>query len=132
MIIHALRDLMINKYDNYRIYIHNLANFDAIFILKILAQLAICKPIIHHDKIIFIQCNYKGYVIHFRDSQQLLLTSLLKLGKSFNVETLKSVFPYSFVNEYNLNYIGDVPSINFFNLSINDYNKYKNEFINKT
>lgn len=132
MMIQAITDLMIKKYDNYKLYLHNFANFDGIFLLKILAPLAQCKPIIHHDKIISIQCNYKGYVFHFRDSQQLLLGSLAKLSKSFGVETLKTVFPYSFVNENNLDYIGEVLEINYFdNISYDGYNTYSNIFINK-
>jgi len=133
MLIQALRDLMIKKYDNYRIYIHNLANFDAIFLLKILVKLGLCKPIIHNDRIISIQLNFGDHVIFFRDSQQLLIGSLSKLGKSFNVDTLKSIFPYFFVYESNLEYSGSIPNINYFdeNLTKNEYLKYYENFTDK-
>lgn len=72
--------------------------------MKILAELGICKPIIHHDRIISIQFKLNEYIITFKDSQQLLIASLAKLGKSFGVETQKGIFPYSFVNENNLEY----------------------------
>jgi DNA polymerase type B, organellar and viral len=64
---------MIKKYDNYKIYIHNLARFDGIFLLRILANLGECKPIIHNDKLITIGFKLKDYNISFRDSKQLLL-----------------------------------------------------------
>jgi len=132
MIIKAILDLMIKKYDNYKIYLHNLANFDAIFLLKIIIKLGICKPIIHHDRIISIQLNYGDHVVFFRDSQQLLIGSLAKLGKSFGVKTLKSIFPYFFVDENNLDYVGSIPNINFFdNISRNEYLEYYDNFNDK-
>jgi DNA polymerase elongation subunit (family B) len=132
MIIKAILDLMIKKYDNYKIYLHNLANFDAIFLLKIIIKLGICKPIIHHDRIISIQLNYGDHVVFFRDSQQLLIGSLAKLGKSFGVKTLKSIFPYFFVDENNLDYVGSIPNINFFdNISRKEYLEYYENFNDK-
>jgi len=125
MIIQAIKDIMIKKYDNYKIYIHNLSNFDAIFLLKILAGMGFCKPIIHHDNIISIQFNFNGYTVTFRDSQQILTASLRKLAKSFGVDTQKSIFPYSFVNENNLDYIGPIPDFKYFDgISSLDYNCY--------
>jgi hypothetical protein len=92
MIIHALKDLMIKKYDNYKVYIHNLAKFDAIFLLKILADLGYVKPIIPNDKIISISFKYKDYNITFKDSKQMLIYSLISLGESFNVDIQKVFF----------------------------------------
>jgi hypothetical protein len=115
MIISALKDLMVKKYDNYKIYIHNLANFDGIFLLKIFTNIGICKPLIHHDRIISISFTMNGYTVHFRDSHQLLLGSLLKLGKAFKVKVLKAIFPHTFINENTLDYIGITPSISLFN-----------------
>jgi len=125
MIINAFKDLLVKKYDNYKVYIHNLSNFDGIFLLKILVKLGYCQPIIHNDRIISIQLNYGDYVISLRDSQQLLIGSLANLAKSFNVQVLKSIFPYDFVNENNLDYIGEVPDIKFFEgIHSLDYNCY--------
>ena len=89
MIINCIRDLMVKKYDNYKIYIHNLSGFDAIFLLKILANLGYLKPVIHHDSLISIKFKYNGYVVTFRDSHQLLIASLRSLGKTFGVEVQK-------------------------------------------
>ena len=122
MIIKSLKDLMVKSYDNYKIYIHNLSRFDGIFLLKILANLGECQPIIHNDKIISIGFKFKGYDITFRDSKQLLIGSLRSLGKSFNVHSQKGYFPYNFANEHNLNYIGVTPDFTLFdNISLDEY-----------
>jgi hypothetical protein len=41
--------------------------------------------------------NFKNLV--FRDSYQILPSSLKKLADCFSVKTPKSIFPYKFVNE---------------------------------
>jgi hypothetical protein len=69
-----------------------------------------------------------GYVITFKDSQQMLIGSLRNLGKCFGVKTQKSIFPYLFVNENNLNYIGHVPDFKYFDISKSDFEKYLNKF----
>jgi DNA polymerase type B, organellar and viral len=124
---------MIKKYDNHKIYVHKLANFDAIFLLKILANLGTIKPVIHHDTIISIQFNMNGYVVTFRDSNQLLPKSLRELGNAFGVDVLKSIFPYSFINESRLTYNSHVPELKYFsNVSKAEYQDYLNSFKNKT
>jgi hypothetical protein len=37
MIRTIIKNICIKKYDNYKIYMHNLSNFDGIFLLKILS-----------------------------------------------------------------------------------------------
>lgn len=133
MIIQSIKDLMIKKYDNYKIYIHNLARFDGIFLLRILVNLGECNPIIHKDKLIQIGFRYKDYDITFRDSKQLLLQSLRDLAKSFGVNTQKSIFPYTFVNERKLNYNAWLPEFKFFTgITELEYNNYSKEFDGKT
>lgn len=95
------------------------------FLLKILANLGECSPIIHNDKIISITFWLNNYVVTFKDSKQMLNVSLRNLSKSFSVETQKSILPYSFVTESNLNYIGQIPDFKFFDgISSLDYNCY--------
>ena len=131
MIIDCIKDIMVRKYDNYQVYTHNLSGFDGIFLLKILVELGKVKPLIHNEKIIMIGFKYNNYDITFKDSKQLLLISLRNLAKAFGVETQKSIFPYTFVNENNLNYIGEVPNINYFdNLNQKEYNNYSKQFNN--
>lgn len=130
MIIQSIKDLMVRKYDNYQVYIHNLAKFDGIFLLKILAELGQIKPIIHHRDIISIGFKYNNFNITFKDSLQILIVSLRNLAKAFGVDTQKSIFPYTFVNENNLDYIGPVPEFKFFgkDVKLDEYNEYKANF----
>jgi hypothetical protein len=129
MIKTAIKDLMVKKYDNYKVYIHNLARFDAIFLLKILVELGQVKPIIHNGDLISIGFKFNGYHITFKDSLKLLIVSLRNLGKVFGIDTQKSIYPYTFVNENNLNYEGKVPEFKYFdNISINEYNEYNSNF----
>ena len=123
------------KYHRHKIYIHNLANFDGVFLLKHLAKLGEIKPLINNGKLNSIEFRYtpdnSNYtiVLEFRDSYQILLSSLKKLGKSFDVDTQKSIFPYRFVNFHSLNYVGFVPPIRYFdNISLEEYNNYAKRF----
>jgi hypothetical protein len=93
------------------------------------------NPIIHNGKIISINAIYgrnSEYQIQFKDSYLLLPNSLMSLGKAFGVLSIKSMFPFLFVNESNLDYIGEVPTKKFFrkDLSLNNYNEYINKFNN--
>ena len=111
MLIDCIKSLMLRKYHGYKIYLHNLGNFDGIFLLNILTELSDrVSPIINNGKIISIKfkfCNGK-YTLHFRDSFLLLPSSLAKLAVAFDVED-KGKFPYNFVQLNNLNYEGSVP-----------------------
>jgi hypothetical protein len=136
LIITALKSILLRKYNGYNVYMHNLAKFDIIFLLKYLVTLGLVKPIIHNDRIISINLNYglnNNYRLQFRDSYLILLSSLMKLCKSFKVETSKSVFPYLFVNENNLNYEGKIPDYRYFDNRISklDYEKYRLKFQHK-
>lgn len=129
LIITALKSIMIRKYNGYNVYIHNLANFDIIFLLKYLVKLGNVHPVIHNGKIININFNYGDYQIQFRDSYLLLLNSLRKLCDSFKVENPKSIFPHLFVSENNLNYNGNVPDFKYFdNITKAEYLEYTNNF----
>lgn len=125
----AVKSLLRSKYNGYKIYIHNLANFDGIFLMKVLIELGDVKPLIHNGKIISIQLQSenKKITLHFRDSYQILLSSLRKLGKAFNVDTVKGDFPHNFLNTgIDLDYQGVTPDYKYFNsdeLELEDYNK---------
>jgi len=127
----ALKSIMIRKYNKSNVYIHNMAKFDIIFLLKYLVKLGSVSPIIHNDRIISIDFNFgknNKYQIQFKDSYLLLLSSLRKLCKSFKVENSKSIFPHLFVNKNNLDYIGEVPDFKFFDGKLEDYDNYKSKF----
>jgi len=139
MIKACILDLCKFKFNYHKVYIHNLANFDGIFLLKILTDLS-TNVIINNGKLISIEFKYKKkhwknyIVLSFRDSYQILPASLKKLAKSFDVTTQKSIFPYNFVNNPNLNllYIGKVPAYEYFvNITYEEYVLYCKQFKNK-
>ena len=132
MLFNAISFIMKRKYHGYKIYVHNLSNFDGIFILKILASIpdSNLKPIIKDGKMIELKLSFSKYNISFRDSFLMLPSSLKNLAIQFKVEN-KGIFPYSFVNDVDLNYIGNVPEFKHFNnITIDEYNNYLNSFKN--
>lgn len=126
----GIKSIMKRKYDYYKVYVHNFSYFDAIFIIDTLSRLGEVKPIIRDNKIIkliFIftientqENNKKNtgrkYRIIFYDSFLLLPASLKNLSMSFNIENKKTIFPFNFINQENLNfaYDSDVPGYTFF------------------
>jgi hypothetical protein len=129
MIQNAIDDICIRKYRNYKIYLHNFSKFDGYFLVKYLAKLGTCDPIIHKGKIISLKFNYNNYNITFKDSYLLLPSSLRKLSNSFSVESHKGIFPYRFMDT---NYIGVVPFFKYFKgVKKKEYISYKKSFKNK-
>ena len=133
LIYRAMKDICRRKYNYFNIYLHNFAKFDAIFLIKHLAQIGECIPIIHKGKIISFEFKYNKITVTFRDSYLLLLSRLDKLSKSFNVVNKKGVFPI-FFNDINYQLKqGIVPDIKYFSkgTSLEEYNNYKESFNNK-
>lgn len=131
LILTALKSIMIRKYNKWNVYIHNMAKFDMIFLLKYLVKLGSVQPIIHGGRLISVTLNFgknNEYQLKFKDSYLILLASLFRLCKAFKVENSKSIFPIFFVNKDNLNYIGEVPEMKFFpKINISEYKEYKNK-----
>jgi hypothetical protein len=131
----AILSLCRAKYHRHKIYIHNLANFDGIFLLKYLAKIGRIKPLINNGRIIQFQLEYfepnRDYsiILDFRDSYQILLASLNRLSNSFDTQTQKSIFPYRFANNHNLDYNGKVPALRYFDdITLEEYNTYCETF----
>ena len=121
-----VNDICIKQYKGYKIYLHNLSKFDGFFLIKYLAIIGIVDPIIHKGKIISINFNLNSNKITFMDSYLMLPSSLKKLSESFKISNPKGIFPVLFNN---VNYIGEVPHIKYFNnLTDKEYNNYKNNF----
>ena len=124
--------LLVKKYQGYKIYVHNLANFDAIFLLKALVENADVKPIINNGRIISINVSRGKNGVKFLDSYQILLSSLKKLSLAFETDDRKDIFPFEFINreERNYNYVGPVPKIEYFpdSVSQKEYIDYANRF----
>jgi DNA polymerase type B, organellar and viral len=135
LILTALKSILVRKYNGFNIYIHNMAKFDIIFLLKHLVKLGNVTPIIHNGRIISINLSFgknNEYRLQFKDSYLILLASLAKLTKGFGVETQKSIFPFLFVNENNLDYVGQVPDFKYFGnkISKSEYQDYISKFNN--
>ena len=138
------------KYSGYNIYIHNLSKFDGIFLMSSLIKFnnqeyrskdlnhkIKINPIIRNSDMISIKINFGKYNITLLDSLLLLPISLSKLTNSFGnlINNKKTSFPYNFVNDnhnknIDLNYIGSIPVISFFNNNITEYNKFISELTN--
>ena len=144
MLRECFNQIFISKYKNYKIYIHNGSNFDLIFLLEYLLnrQGIIINPLYKDGQFLSLNIKYEVktkdksdlFDIYIHDSYLLLTSSLSKLCKAFNVENQKDIFPYYFVNEHNLDYIGAIPSYTYFEsskVSILEYKNYSNRFINK-
>lgn len=136
LVLKCLDEMLIPEYNNFIFYVHNLGRFDIIFLQKILLDYNIVeekyylKPLYRDSKIIrlivSVYKNKKQIKISFVDSLNLLNNSLETLCIDFNVNTSKGIFPYSFVNKDNLNYIGNTPTINYYPKNINSELYYSN------
>jgi hypothetical protein len=114
MLEEAIKYLIKPKYNNYKIYAHNLAMFDVIFLMNTLIKLSDKRSIKNREGVLIeINCKFGNINLTFRDSYLLLPSSLDKLGKAFINED-KKLFPYDFVNYSELSYEGIVPDIKFF------------------
>nr|YP_010455097.1 hypothetical protein NYK79_mgp51 [Porodaedalea mongolica]UUA03939.1 hypothetical protein [Porodaedalea mongolica]WCF76699.1 hypothetical protein [Porodaedalea mongolica] len=131
-----LSTIFSRKYSGKNIYIHNSSEFDLVFLMKYLVSYGSTKvePVIKDGKFINIDVRFGPhylYKVSFRDSILLLPGSLAKLSKAFNVDNIKDLFPHKFVTKDNLNFVGAVPSIEFFSgLSVSEYDSYKSRFLN--
>jgi hypothetical protein len=139
MIVNSLRYLMRNKYDKHRVYLHNFSNFDAIFLIDILASLTDKKlnPVIKDGRFIEFPFKFNKNIIYFRDSLQILPMSLSQLADSFEIEKKKGFFPHNFLKDKNisLNYNGNIPDFKYFNnygINIEEYIKEIKPFKEKT
>ena len=137
MIKASLTSLLRRKYNGYIVYVHNLSNFDANFILKYLAELAPIKLIYKDGKIISIKVFFgdkNAYTITFIDSYQLLPSSLEKLAAVFELPIQKTPFPHGFLDgdPKKFNYVGNPPAMEYFPegtfANIEEYNRYYNTY----
>jgi hypothetical protein len=117
LLLQALLDL-IEFNPNAKVYIHNFANFDYMFLIKVLFENFTVKPYFKDNKVINLIYHSKDsdkVKIEILDSYQILPSSLRTLALKYKVADLKGFFPYEMVNENNLNYIGPTPDITLFN-----------------
>jgi len=121
-----------NDVNGYTLYVHNLGRFDGIFLIKELAKLKYKISALWNDNALLkikVLDQESKQSITILDSINLLPKSLDKLLQKFNCSVQKGVFPHLFVNQNNLNYIGEKPEFKYYNVSKISEEEYNN--INK-
>jgi len=111
MLLDSIKYLMLDKYNNYHIYLQNFSKFDGIFLLKIIASISDnIKTLIRDNNLITISLKFYSLktnmdsknkhkcIIHFHDSLLLLPSSLAKLSCNFGVES-KGSFDFNLLND---------------------------------
>jgi hypothetical protein len=122
-------------YDKYTFYVHNLHGYDSIFVLSALINYNSknenfykIKTIFRDNRIIKLEISINlgknsSRKITFVDSYLMIPSSLNNIAKDFGCNNIKGFYPYEFVNESNLYYIGDTPDKKYFNgMSDFEYN----------
>ena len=134
MLIAAIESILVPKFNNHFVYLHNFSFFDSVFLIKILSSFnAKIYPVIRDNRIIdfkfiYSKSNKNLITLNFRDSYLLIPSSLSKLSKAFNVLN-KSIFPYKFLKLNNINYIGNIPLFEEFDkISLEDYIDYSKKY----
>ena len=125
LILMCLDAMLIDKYNGYTFYIHNLERYDVYFIFRVLVKARTLHPEIYDFKLnfrndgiiglkIFKKVKTKTFNIRIVDSLNLLNSSLDKLCKTFDTKVKKSLFPYEFVKENTIFYNGDKPKLDYY------------------
>ena len=122
LIMECIDKILVDKYNGYTFYIHNLTNFDVYFLFRVLISYEnkyTCIPYFRDDSIIGLKVSTKlgkkNISIRIVDSYNLLKDSLDKLCKAFDTPVKKSYFPYDFVTKNTLYYVGEKPDMRFYN-----------------
>jgi hypothetical protein len=136
LINRCFEEILRPKYKDITFYVHNLGRFDAPFILKSLTLFnktdqGLINPYtlesINRDANILKltvkrKIDNKVRIVKIQDSAAILPRELRKLCKDYNVDIVKSYFPYDFTNKNTLFYIGKTPDMKYYNeIKIKDY-----------
>lgn len=131
-LIHNAISFLINgPYNNKNIYVHNLARFDSVFLVKYLCTSKDCEigePLVKDGRFIQIPIRVGDeFTLNFVDSLQILPQSLKSLAKQFNVEE-KGLFPV-LMPKPEKDDPAIFPDYKFFkDVSLEEYNLFKSEF----
>lgn len=133
IVLDCINNMLNTKYHNAMFYTHNLGGYDAIFVLKILVDYNNTvgetyyklKAVLRDNVILKLQISIKKSksvtnTIFLVDSLALLPMSLASLAEGFSTTHEKPLFPYSFVTEKTLYYIGNTPGIEYFQTNKKD------------
>jgi hypothetical protein len=141
MFLYAINSLIKSSNNGAIVYVHNLARFDGVYLLKWLSKLTdfIINPIMKDGllieiELIWISPSGKRIKLYFRDSYLLLPRSLRDLAIAFGV-SLKGWFPFKFLNDLGseaLLYEGLVPNISYYdNITELEYQNILASYKNK-
>jgi hypothetical protein len=132
LVLKCIDAMLQPEYHKYVFYVHNFGRFDSIFLHKILLDHNLTAEAenqyrlvpLYRDNImirleVIKKIKTKKIKISFVDSLNILNGKLETLCEDFSVSTTKGIFPYSFVNKDNLDYIGPTPDISYYNTKIN-------------
>lgn len=121
-----------------------MAHFDSIALIRALNKIGQVKPIIRDGKLVHMTfvgstpyIGLKGVLktreipVSTSGAGRILPASLRDISNLFNVQTKKGYFPYEFVKDDNLNYIGPLPPQYYFTgIPDPDYSKMVEEYKN--
>lgn len=138
LLLQCFDRILTDKYTRHTWYIHNFGGFDASFIIKVLIDynksqkddVYLIKVTHRKDKLLRLYVSKKigknTYTITIVDSYNILSHSLDKLCSTFNSEVTKGIFPYKFMTNKALFYVGVKPSIDYWDI---DENVNKDSFV---
>lgn len=97
------------------IYTHNI-NFDGLLIIDEISKYddISIDSLIRNMNIYWVKLKKNNKEVLFKCSYKIMPESLSKISEIFDIKK-KLVFPYKFASEKNLNYIGEIPDISWFN-----------------
>lgn len=125
LIMRCLDSMLVERLHRYIFYVHNLGNYDSIFLLKVIIDASYRHPdiyevnvLVRNEIILSIliskKVGKKTYNIKIVDSYNFLSSKLSKLCKTFKCDVEKGIFPYRFVTSDTLFYHGKKPDISFY------------------
>lgn len=130
LVITMINELLRDVYKDIHFYCHNYGRYDVVYILSCLLEynernpddVSKCRPLHRDDAVIELRIYKGANRVVIKDSYAILPSSLSKLGKDFEVKTLKTDFPHKFSTTNHLFYVGDKPSFDYYtNISKSDY-----------
>lgn len=134
IVLEMINELLDKKYKDIHFYAHHLGGFDVVFLLDVLFRYnennkanTYKLDFVFRDKnilkiTIFKKIAGENRKLIIKDSLAILTSKLKDLCKNFEVNTLKLDFPYKFLHEDNLSYIGNTPDIAFYDdLELEEY-----------
>lgn len=123
-----IQSIFNEKTDKYTFYVHNLGRFDSLFLIKALVSDENYKirPIWKDNSIISIKIKdiQKNKSIKIYDSMNIIPSNLNQILIDFKCNIKKDIFPYTFMNENTLYYVGDIPDYSFYNSKYVSFERY--------